>query len=252
MIFWSELLIGAVIGAVAGSTATALQHRYQNIGSFISGRSECPHCHKTLGWLELIPIVSWLKQHGKCKNCNAQIGWQSLAIEIIFAFIGAITGWYFGLAWWLVAFVVLMVIFGALILVDAQEQLLPDVLILAAIPFIVIVGWNAPTVRLSLADILEGLVFVGGALGLLWLATKGEGIGDGDVKLATVLGLGLGPQFGLIAVMCAFILGGILAGFLLATGRAKLGQRIAFGPLLILGYVIALFASPMILSWYSY
>jgi len=71
-----------------------------------------------------------------------------------------------GAVWWLIGLVILLVIFGALILNDVQEQLLPDVLILATIPFVLIVGWNAPTILLSAVKIIEGMLIAGGVLGL--------------------------------------------------------------------------------------
>ena len=245
-------LLGAFIGAVAGSTATALQDRYQNIRSFVIGRSICPNCKRTLTWFELFPIVSWLLFRGRCRTCHASIGWESFAIEVTYAIVGFGAVYWYGPQWWLLILAILFVVFGALVLIDMQQQLLPDVLILAAIPLLLIVGLNAPNVTITAIGAIEGLLIAGGTLGLLWLLTKGDGIGDGDVKLAAVLGLGLGPSLAIVSVMSAFILGGVLAAWLLITKRAKFGQRIAFGPLLIIGYAIALFAGPFIIAWYSY
>ena len=43
-----------------------------------------------------------------------------------------------------------------------------------------------------------------------------------------------------IAFWSAFIIGGIIATLLLVAGRAKFGQKIAFGPFMILGFGLVL------------
>lgn len=69
-----------------------------------------------------------------------------------------------------------------------------------------------------------------------------KSMGKGDVKLAPVLGgwLGLyGYQAAYTGITYAFILGGVAAVFLLATGRRKLKSVIAFGPFLVAGAYLA-------------
>ena len=68
------------------------------------------------------------------------------------------------------------------------------------------------------------------------------GLGGGDVALAGLLGLYLGwmsYEALVVALLAAFLLGGVYAGFLLVTRRAHRGTRIAFGPFLIVGALIA-------------
>jgi leader peptidase (prepilin peptidase) / N-methyltransferase len=94
--------------------------------------------------------------------------------------------------------------------------------------------------------LLGGATFAGFCL-LLFLISP-RGIGPGDVKLATSLGTAL-AWFGWAAV-----LGGVLAGFLLAAlystglligGRAARGQQIAFGPFMITGAFLVILAVPL-------
>ena len=70
------------------------------------------------------------------------------------------------------------------------------------------------------------------------------GIGGGDVRLAPVLAMflgWLGASHVYIGLGSGFILGGIAAGGMLVTRRASASTRIAFGPFLCVGAVIALF-----------
>ena len=77
---------------------------------------------------------------------------------------------------------------------------------------------------------------------LLSAFSKG-GIGGGDVRLAPVLAMflgWLGVSHVYIGLGSGFILGGIAAAGMLITRRASASTRIAFGPFLCIGAVIAL------------
>ena len=78
---------------------------------------------------------------------------------------------------------------------------------------------------------------------LLTAVSKG-GIGGGDVRLAPVLAMflgWLGASNVYIGLGSGFILGGVAAAGMLVTRRASASTRIAFGPFLCIGAVIALF-----------
>ena len=77
---------------------------------------------------------------------------------------------------------------------------------------------------------------------LLAALSKG-GIGGGDVRLAPVLAMflgWLGVSHVYLGLGSGFILGGIAAAGMLITRRASASTRIAFGPFLCIGAVIAL------------
>jgi leader peptidase (prepilin peptidase)/N-methyltransferase len=76
---------------------------------------------------------------------------------------------------------------------------------------------------------------------LLAAFSKG-GIGGGDVRLAPVLAMflgWLGASHVYIGLGSGFILGGVMAAGMLITRRASTSTRIAFGPFLCIGAVIA-------------
>ena len=78
---------------------------------------------------------------------------------------------------------------------------------------------------------------------LLSAFSKG-GIGGGDVRLAPILAIflgWLGASHVYIGLGSGFILGGVVAAGMLITRRASTSTRIAFGPFLCIGAVIALF-----------
>lgn len=52
---------------------------------FFFWRSECPHCHHTLGAKDLIPLFSYLFQGWRCRYCGAKISWIYPILEILSA-----------------------------------------------------------------------------------------------------------------------------------------------------------------------
>jgi leader peptidase (prepilin peptidase)/N-methyltransferase len=91
-----------------------------------------------------------------------------------------------------------------------------------------------------------GLVahMLGGLLGaavialIIWVVPGG--MGWGDAKLAGFVGLVTGLPGVLFGLFIAFVLGGIIAGALMATGLRKRGETIPLGPFLALGGAAAL------------
>ena len=78
---------------------------------------------------------------------------------------------------------------------------------------------------------------------LLAAFSKG-GIGGGDVRLAPVLAMflgWLGASHVYIGLGSGFFIGGVAAAGMIVTRRASASTRIAFGPFLCIGAVIALF-----------
>jgi leader peptidase (prepilin peptidase) / N-methyltransferase len=72
-------------------------------------------------------------------------------------------------------------------------------------------------------------------------------MGFGDVKLAAVLGVFLGWQNLLVALMLAFIIGAV-GGVI---GRLAGGSRmVPFGPYLAIGGMLALFVGQPLIQWY--
>jgi prepilin signal peptidase PulO-like enzyme (type II secretory pathway) len=90
------LFIFFVLGLLFGSLATVLIDRWHSGKWWIlMWRSECPHCRHRLGVAELIPIASYLLQHGKCKHCKSHISIFYPFAEITIASIFSIISYFF-------------------------------------------------------------------------------------------------------------------------------------------------------------
>ncbi|HVA27564.1 MAG TPA: prepilin peptidase [Candidatus Baltobacteraceae bacterium] len=92
----------------------------------------------------------------------------------------------------------------------------------------------------SVADAAAGCALCGGALSLPYCATRGRGIGMGDVKLAALIGAGFGVRGGPVAIGAAFVMGAVVALAGLSCGRLKRGDVLRFAPYLAAGSIASL------------
>lgn len=83
-----RIIIGFIFGAIVGSFLDCIANRSVTNTSFW-GRSFCDHCHKTLSWYELVPIVSYIFQKGRCTKCHKKVSPESTLVEIITGLITA-------------------------------------------------------------------------------------------------------------------------------------------------------------------
>jgi prepilin signal peptidase PulO-like enzyme (type II secretory pathway) len=80
-----------------------------------------------------------------------------------------------------------------------------------------------------------GCVCASGALMLLHVATRGRGVGLGDVKLAALIGALLGVVDGAVALGVAFVAGSVIGVSMMLVGRADRKSEFRFAPYLAAG-----------------
>lgn len=240
-----------ILGSVLGSFLGLIVDRMGRGEQIIRGRSKCDKCNHELAVLDLIPLLSYLILKGKCRYCGTKLAFRLFALELltglIFAsfFIYATTT---GIPPTLL--ILLLIIFFCLegiFFTDLKFGVIPDEFnaIIAIATFVMLFVFARSILGVNLVvGLLACLFFL-----LIFAATRGRGMGFGDVKLSFVMGFFLGfPQ----------IIVGLYAGFLTAAGvsliliiarKKKLhGGTIAFGPFLVLGTVFAFFFTGSIIS----
>lgn len=252
-----------ILGLVVGSFLGMLTFRLPRNLPF-SGRSLCPHCKAKIRWFENIPVLSFAFLWGKCGGCGKRISWRYPLIEMATAGLFTATGVFWGnigpqnsIAYLarqelgvfsLVFFLVILTLSIALFVIDLEFQILPDPLILTLglITLILILFLPSPLLfHHLLAGALSSFFFL-----LLYLATRGRGMGFGDVKLSFVLGSLLGYPEGLVWLFLAFLTGGILGLILIIIRKARFGQHISFGPFLLFAGVFAFYFGGILFKWY--
>ncbi|MEV6303793.1 hypothetical protein AB0M02_30605 [Actinoplanes sp. NPDC051861] len=122
-----------------------------------------------------------------------------------------------------------------LAVIDMRCLRLPDPLVGA-----LALSAGVPLALLEPGRITTALV-AAGYLGIAML--PGRGLGLGDVKLGAVLAFLLG--FGgfpavIVGLGAAHLINGVVAGWLLISGRARRGRGLPFGPALLAGALIGL------------
>ena len=220
--------------------------------NLILPHSECPHCgHRIRAW-ENIPVLSYLFLRGRCSSCATPISKRYPLTELACGVLSAFVAWHFGFGWQ--ACMVLVLSWGllAMSLIDAEHQLLPDVLVLPLIWLGLIV--NSFGLFVSLHDALWGTVAGYMALwSVFWLfklITGKDGIGYGDFKLLAMLGAWGGWQILPLTILLSSLLGAIIGVILLRLRDAKTSTPLPFGPYLAIAGWIALLWGGQITDFY--
>jgi leader peptidase (prepilin peptidase) / N-methyltransferase len=110
-------------------------------------------------------------------------------------------------------------------------------------------GGHQPLLRALLAALAAGGFYL--VIALVSLARGSLALGLGDVKLAVVLGGGLG-WFGwaeaLLGIYAGFLVGGVFAVVLLLARRVAWSGHFAYGPPMMIGALAGLSAAPGLLT----
>ncbi len=256
-----EIIALFLIGLCFGSFINALVWRLRHKRDFVKERSECTHCHHTLAWNDLVPVVSWALLRGKCRYCGKRID-DSPVVELItpMLFVISYLAWPFGFetagivlfVLWLIALVGLI----ALTVYDLKWYLLPDKIVfpliaiglgMGATRFVYIdqQGWAE-----AIGSIFLGILSIAGVYLILHVISSGKWVGFGDVKLSVFIGSILGWQGGLLALFMANLLGIIVVIPLLTLNKLHSKSKIPFGPFLIGACFITFLWGGNIIDWY--
>lgn len=237
------LILITVLGLCVGSFCNVLIFRIPKGEEFVKSSSHCMSCGHKLSWYENIPLLSFALQKGKCRSCGRALSFQYPAVEAINGLLWLVCGLCFRGDWLTVALYCCLISLCIVIaLIDWRTFEIPNGLNLA----IFILG----LVRLftdlgSWKSYLIGLLCVSLFFLLLWFATRGAGIGMGDVKLMGAAGLLLGWQRILLALIVGSVAGSII--HMIRMRRSGEGKKLAFGPYLSAGIVLsALFGEALI------
>jgi leader peptidase (prepilin peptidase)/N-methyltransferase len=239
LVFAPALALGSFLNVVAA--------RLPERRSLVRPRSACPRCGAEIAWYDNVPLVSYAVLRGRCRSCREPIGLRYPAVELATGLL--ITACFLRFGFSARAFV--GAIFAATLVVlsaiDAERRILPDLIVLPATAVVL-------TAQIALFPdrTLEWVLASFGAALFLFLALVAypRGMGMGDVKLALLLGAGLGKA----------VTVGLMAGMLVALAAstvlfARHGLRarkmfIPFGPFLAFGALVALFWGESLLDAY--
>lgn len=237
--------VALVIGLVAGSFLTVVVARVPDRSSVVQGRSRCDTCARPLGPRDLVPVAAWLVRRGRCRACGARIGRTPLLVELSTSCACVAVVRRFGVGFEGVAVGIAACALIAQSAIDLRTHRLPrEISYTAFVGVVSVLGVAAahrstPS-RLALA--LAGSAAITAALAVVRTSSRGA-MGDGDVRLAPLLGVTLGwwsPILVAPALLLASTSGAVVGSVAIITGRAHRRTPLPFGPFLAFGTLATL------------
>lgn len=243
-----------LLGTCLGSFLNVVIDRGPKNESVIKGRSRCDYCHKILGPLDLIPILSFFLLGGKCRYCHKKFSWQYPLVELITGLL-FVTTYYFSPSNYLetIYHLILVCFMIVIFMIDLKleivlERVINSAIVLTLFYRSIILIFFSYTFFDVLLNIATGIAI---ALFFLFLieVSRHRGMGEGDVKIGFWIGLVLGLN-AILALFMAFVGGATIGLLLIFLGKKKFGQTVPLAPFLMTGMYLALLWGDKIINWY--
>jgi leader peptidase (prepilin peptidase)/N-methyltransferase len=247
-------VVAGLFGLLIGSFLNVCIYRIPRDLSVVAPRSFCPECGGPIAWYDNIPLWSYFALRGRARCCGQPIGIRYPIVEFTtaLAFIAVVLryGATAAALKWIVFESILMVLFWT----DLEERILPDELTLGGTVLGLMLAWFIPVPSLlgelffpNLQTGWRSLIAAGlGGILLtapMWLLAfiyervrNREGLGLGDVKLLALLGVFLGLEHAMAALLVGAVSGAII-GLIYISLRGKTAStyELPFGSFLCAG-----------------
>lgn len=272
-------ILVAVLGACIGSFLNVVIYRVPNGLSLLHG-SACPNCKKRIRFYHNVPVLGWLILRGKCPDCAQPISWRYPAVELLTALLFVLVYWQLGLTAFLPVALAFTAAMTALVFIDAEHMILPNVITYPMFAIALVVRIVLPLLpepylfsdmthfpggaldrmgmphwSVSIGCALFGALVGGGSLwlvGAIWKALRGvDAMGLGDVKLLLGIGALLGWQLTVLTIFIGAFTGAVVGVVLVSRQKERdLQTQIPFGIFLGIGSVAAMLFGDRLIAWY--
>lgn len=219
------------------------------------GRSACPHCSHQLSWRDLLPVIGFWLLKGRCRHCQTRISWRYLGGELLtgvtfaFAFLSFPQAFddfnnfsFFLFTLFFLGILIFTALYDFFYFEIADQVMLPAIVI----AFLFLLHPLSPGFKSGLVG--ATLIFVFFYLQIL--ISRGRWLGGGDLRVGVLMGLTLGTQNGIIALIVGYLIGSAISLVLMACTKLKLRSEIPFAPFLCSGSFIAFYYGETIARWY--
>jgi prepilin signal peptidase PulO-like enzyme (type II secretory pathway) len=230
-----------LVGSSLGSFLNVLIFRIHNDEQWFTGRSHCNNCKKELSWKELVPVISFIIQKGKCLNCKTSISVIYPIVELLSGLLGIFVVWRFGFTFEaLVLYFVAFLCLGSFVS-DLLFMELPEIFSwsIFALGIIYQIFFSQTEVYLIIYGVIFGFLF----FWLQYFFTKGNGLGEGDIRLGLIMGLYLAFPMVIFAIAASYLLATIILIPLFLIKKINRKSMIPLGVFLIPIFLIFLFYS---------
>ncbi len=257
-----------LIGLSFGSFLNCLVYRLAHHKT-ISGRSFCPKCKKKIAWFDNIPILSFFILRGRCRACQQKISPQYPIVEMVMGLLFVLSICRFSdqqltignqfvfsvLRDWLIFFTLVFIFVYDFKYSKIEDSvLLPaagSVFVLNLVSSPLVASLNKAGSLIRISHLILAILIAVGFFALQYFATKGKGIGLGDLRIGLFIGAALAHWSNVcLALFISYIIGALVSLILVALKRKKIKSQIPLGPFLALGTFIALLYGQEIINWY--
>mgnify|MGYP000079457494 CR=1 FL=1 len=228
---WVGYIFSFVLGSMIGSFLNVVIHRVPLEKSVVFPNSTCPNCKNAIKPYDNLPILSWLALRGKCRNCKNPISARYPAVELLTGLLFLLVFWQNGFNAFLPVALVFAAATVALVFIDAEHMILPNVITYPLLGFALLVRIIFPFFcepafvksvfrdlnfyplsaleayplwLVSLCGSILGALVGGGSLwlvGEIWKRLRGvDAMGLGDVKMLFGVGALLGWRLTLLTI----------------------------------------------------
>jgi leader peptidase (prepilin peptidase)/N-methyltransferase len=260
-----------LLGLVVGSFANVCIHRlpadyepspgrlgflrdvFRQLRSVVHPPSHCPRCRTPIRWWDNLPVVSWLLLRGRCRSCGLPIGARYPAIELANALLWLALALLHGPRPRTLVEALMVSALLVLVAIDLEHQLLPDAVTIPA----TLAGLAASLLPGSPVGPLESALAAAGgylafaALAWAWRRLRGiEALGEGDWKMAAMLGAFLGWEPLLLVILVASAAGALVGVGAILARRGGWQSRLPFGSFLGAAAILVVLLGDRLLAAY--
>lgn len=248
----------ALLGLAVGSVLSVIGSDAPVGASLSRAARHCPSCDQPIRNRRSVFVVSWLRGRGRGAGCWDRLGAHALLLilttVLLFVSVTLRLSARNQLPA-LPAYLYFVAIGVALARIDIDCKRLPNVIVLPSYPVVLGLLSAAALWQQDWSALLRVLVGTVGLFGfyLILAMVHPGGMGFGDVKLAGIVGAVLAYSSYtalLVGGMAAFVLAAGFGALLIVGQRGSAKQAIPFGPFMIAGSLISIFAAELILGFY--
>ncbi|MFO7888628.1 MAG: prepilin peptidase [Eubacteriales bacterium] len=226
-----------IIGTLIGSFLNVCIYRLPEGKSVVSPPSSCSSCGHRLGFLDLVPILSYVFNRGRCRYCGAKYSIQYPLIELLNGILYLFVFYKYGFTWISVMHSITVSVLIVVFLIDLRYKIIPDSIIIFGLLYTTII--SIIFIDINIMNKIYGFLFGFGLFLLIALVTNA--MGGGDIKLMGFLGLNFGLKGILFITVSSFVIGAVVSVGLLISKIATRKDFIPFGPFIALAAVIYIF-----------
>jgi len=253
-------LFGGALGSFAGVAVDRLYVR-----PFLTGRSHCDKCGRTLSWFEMLPVLSYIFLKGRCRKCRTKIGSETFFLELAGGALAVIVFKFYILSYFVfplvtksvitgvlffLLFAVLYIILAVIFAYDLRHKLVPMnfalTLVIVGVAFEVYRAFNYMTYygginQFFYLDLFSGFLIALPFL-IFYLVSGRRGVGLGDIVIYFGVGYLAGFTFGISILAISVWLGALVSVLLMIIKPKKYNKtsKIPFTPFIVIATVIVM------------